>query len=276
VLLDGLTKYAPHLHSLLAAGGQLGGRVLKANVEALERLQNWERQQAPRDCSLLWPRLKLVSCWGDASSASWFRKLALRFPQAAFQRKGLLATEGVITIPDCAGDPSLCIHSGFYEFLDKEGRVRLAGELCAGDSYQVILTTASGLYRYQTGDIVLCDRAARGSEPPILRFIGRTGISSDLVGEKLTEAFVSQCLIDVEEFAVLVPSFTDDAPPACYSTSVLLKSITGSLRTWNDASVSIQTMAMPGESGSSEHFRHAMCIVPWNVTWRGRNGQQRA
>jgi hypothetical protein len=214
VLLDGLTKYAPHLHSLLAAGGQLGGRVLKANVEALERLQNWERQQAPRDCSLLWPRLKLVSCWGDASSASWFRKLALRFPQAAFQRKGLLATEGVITIPDCAGDPSLCIHSGFYEFLDKEGRVRLAGELCAGDSYQVILTTASGLYRYQTGDIVLCDRAARGSEPPILRFIGRTGISSDLVGEKLTEAFVSQCLIDVEEFAVLVPSFTDDAPPA--------------------------------------------------------------
>lgn len=214
VLLDGLDENAPHLCSLLAAGGQLGGRRLETDVAALQRLKDWEKQQAPRDCRVLWPRLKLVSCWGDASSASWYRKLAPQFPQAAFQRKGLLATEAVITIPNCAGDPALCIHSGFYEFLDGEGRALLAGELCAGDSYQVIVTTASGLYRYQIGDVVLCDRAARGAEPPILRFTGRTGISSDLVGEKLTEAFVSQCLSDVEGFAVLVPSFADDAPPA--------------------------------------------------------------
>jgi hypothetical protein len=213
VLLDGLDEYAPHLCSLLATGGQLGGHVLEADVAALQRLQDREKQQDTRDCRILWPRLKLVSCWGDASSASWYRTLAPRFPQSAFQRKGLLATEGVITAPNCSGDPALCIHSGFYEFLDSEGRALLAGELCAGNSYQVIVTTASGLYRYQMGDVVLCDRAARGAEPPILRFTGRTGVSSDLVGEKLTEAFVGKCLSDVEGFAVLVPSFADHAPP---------------------------------------------------------------
>jgi hypothetical protein len=214
VLLDGLDEYAPQLHSLLAAGGQLGGHVLEANVAALQRLQGWEKKQDPRDYRILWPRLRLVSCWGDATSAGWYRKLAARFPQSAFQRKGLLATEGVITVPNCSGDPALCMHSGFYEFLDGEGRTLIAGELRAGNSYEVILTTASGLYRYRIGDLVHCDHAAHGAEPPILRFIGRTGVSSDLIGEKLTEAFVSQCLSDVEGFAILVPLVADHARPA--------------------------------------------------------------
>ena len=70
------------------------------------------------------------------------------------------------------GDNALTPH-GFFEF----------------DGDEVIATTASGLYRYRTGDLL------RDGE-----FIGRKGIVSDLVGEKLTEPFVARCLKNVRGY----------------------------------------------------------------------------
>ena len=49
------------------------------------------------------------------------------------------------------------------------------------------MTTGSGLYRYRTGDLVEV-----GTDGRAIRFIGRTGNVSDLVGEKLSEAQVTR------------------------------------------------------------------------------------
>jgi hypothetical protein len=40
---------------------------------------------------------------------------------------------------------------------------------------------------------------------PVLRFSGRKGLTSDIVGEKLDEGFVLSCLEDVPGFRLLVP-----------------------------------------------------------------------
>lgn len=116
----------------------------------------------------LWPNLKVVSCWASAASKPFAEELAARLPQATLQPKGLLSTECVVT----TGDNELTPH-GFFEF----------------DGDEVIATTASGLYRYRTGDLL------RDGE-----FVGRKGVVSDLVGEKLTEPFVARCLENVRGY----------------------------------------------------------------------------
>lgn len=125
------------------------------------------------------------------------------FPTVHFQPKGLLSTEGVVSIPDDEDLPILSVDSGFYEFVAPDGKVLFSHQLKDGEEYEVVLTTNGGLYRYCTGDIVLCEGYKR--DKPILKFCHRKGITSDMVGEKLTEGFVSDILAHYCEFVMLVP-----------------------------------------------------------------------
>lgn len=154
-----------------------------------------------------WPRLKLVSCWASATSQPFAAELAARLPHARLQPKGLVSTECVVTVPDAGGRPILT-RCGFFEF-ERAQRLSLAHELEAGSIYAVIATTASGLYRYRTGDLVRCDGYSDGAQP-ILEFLGRGEFASDLVGEKLTEPFVADCLHAIRGFRMLVPARRGD------------------------------------------------------------------
>jgi hypothetical protein len=155
----------------------------------------------------LWPRLKVVSCWAAAASKPFADALAARLPHAHLQPKGLLSTETVVTIPGRDDRPVLTEH-GFFEF-EREGRLHLPDEfndeLSLGFVYEVIATTASGLYRYRTGDLVRYEGQSTSGRP-ILEFVGRGNTVSDLVGEKLTEPFVATCLENVPGFRLLVPA----------------------------------------------------------------------
>jgi hypothetical protein len=137
-----------------------------------------------------WPRLRVVSCWASAASTPYAEELARRLPQAQLQPKGLMCTEAVVTIPDENGRPALNPY-GYFEF-ERDGM--LVRELAIGEMYEVIATTASGLYRYRTGDLVRYDGGSN------FEFVGRGNLVSDLVGEKLTETFVARCLQHVRGF----------------------------------------------------------------------------
>ena len=154
-----------------------------------------------------WPRLKLVSCWASAASRPFAEALAARLPHASLQPKGLMSTECVVTVPDSHDRPVLNPH-GFFEF-ERDGRLYLADELAQRAIYEVVATTAGGLYRYRTGDLVRYEGPA-SSGRPILEFIGRGALVCDLVGEKLAEAFVAACLADVPGFRLLLPASEGD------------------------------------------------------------------
>ena len=163
------------------------------------------------DTKMLWPELRLISCWSSASSKVYANKLQQFFPKILIQAKGLLATEGAITLPllntkDNAKQDEgaiLSIQSGFYEFVAKDGQVHLCNELATGETYSVLLTNNSGLYRYNIGDLVTV--TAWYEKTPCLRFDGRTGLNADLCGEKLTEQFVLPHLNTIAGFTLLVP-----------------------------------------------------------------------
>ena len=199
-LLDGLREAAPELRLLLREGGMLDGHCLKAAPAALPRLESCLQSG---DFGLLWPRLKLISAWADASAAGYAEMLQKALPGAFFQPKGLLCTEGVVTVPDDQGRTVAVEGCGFLEFLSRDGKIFLEPELQENSEYQVVMSTAGGLYRYLSGDQVLCAGRSKGKAE--LRFVGRTGLASDLVGEKLAEAFVCGCLAGLPGFRMLLP-----------------------------------------------------------------------
>ena len=168
------------------------------------------RRETRPELRAIWPHLALVSCWGDGPAAAPARDLAARLPGVELQRKGLMATEGVVTVP-FAGLRPLAVRSHFYEFLAPDGTVRLAHQLEAGVDYAVVLTTGSGLYRYRLGDRVRVD--GRVGATPSLTFVGRDDRVSDQRGEKLSDSFVAAALDAVFAFGPR-PSFAMLAPEA--------------------------------------------------------------
>jgi len=158
----------------------------------------------------LWPRLSLISCWADGPSTAAASHLANRCGGITVQRKGLLATEGVVTIPFEGCHPvAICSH--FYEFVGADGQIRLAHQLERNLEYSVLLTTGGGLYRYRLGDRVRVDEIVYNT--PSLRFVGRDDRVSDVCGEKLSDGFVSGVLEQLfagrpPRFALLAPHRT--------------------------------------------------------------------
>lgn len=154
------------------------------------------------DTRAIWPQLDTVSCWTSHTAAAPAAALQKRLPHVFVEGKGLLATEFAGSIPFSLPErpsengggrfsdgllPLLAVNSHFYEFHGANGIVPV-WQTRAGEDYRLIVTTQGGLYRYDTGDHVRV-HALRGGVPQI-EFVGRGGLSSDLCGEKLNEAFV--------------------------------------------------------------------------------------
>lgn len=163
-----------------------------------------------RDLSALWPRLTVVSCWDQGSSRREAAALRDRLPGVHLQGKGLLATEGVMTIPlQGLAQPVLAVDSAYYEFQDDAGHCRGACEVEEGAEYQIVLSTESGFYRYAIGDRVKVHGFA--GTAPLLEFLGRGAQVSDLCGEKLSEPFVVSALQPLGvRFAVVAPAGAQD------------------------------------------------------------------
>jgi hypothetical protein len=174
----------------------------------------------------IWPSLALVSCWADGPSAAYARELQRRLGGVEIQAKGLLATEAFISIP-CVrkGKAALAVRCHFFEFQSASAdhalpsdALLLAHQLEQGREYRVVVTTEGGLYRYQLRDQVVV--VGFENEAPLLRFVGKTDSTSDLVGEKLKAAHVQSALDSAFAECGMQPSFAQLAAEAgaipCY------------------------------------------------------------
>lgn len=157
---------------------------------------------------LLWPRLQVVSCWDQGRARAEAQGLRRWFPGALVQGKGLLATEGVVSIP-WGGRHVAAVRSHVLEFVEPEsGRILPLHRIEAGREYRVLLTTGGGFARYRLGDLVRCTGFV--GRTPALEFLGREGGGCDLVGEKLDPAIAERALAGAEgelplRFAMLAP-----------------------------------------------------------------------
>jgi hypothetical protein len=179
------------------------------------RAAELSNSKADDPCSL-WPGLRVISCWGDAHAKLGCEDLRRRFTSLYIQPKGLLATEAFVTLP-FSGKTPLALRSHFFEFIEEDGACKLAHELRAGAEYELVVTTAGGLWRYSLGDRVRVTGFL--GRTPCLEFIGRSRTVCDLRGEKLSEPFVASVLAQLlaetkslSSFAMLAPENVESFP----------------------------------------------------------------
>ncbi|MBU2709462.1 GH3 family domain-containing protein [Zooshikella harenae] len=127
--------------------------------------------------SRIWPELSLISCWGEGNSVYALKSLAQKFPQAIIQEKGLIATEAFISFPLGVNQniKPISVNSHFFEFINDKGQSKLVNELRQGEEYNLVVSTAGGLYRYFLQDrIKVVDFFYN---LPCLRFIGKPAVN---------------------------------------------------------------------------------------------------
>ena len=106
---------------------------------------------------------------------------------------GLIASEGRMSIPiaDGTAEGVLAVRNQFFEFIPEleHGQARpttlRSHEVGIGEVYYLLLTNASGLYRYDVGDRVRV--TGRVGDAPTIEFLSRGAHACSLAGEKLTE-----------------------------------------------------------------------------------------
>ena len=200
--------------------GRIGGKNLRRARQLQDIIQRTGRLR-PLD---IWPGLNLLAIWTAGSCGAYLRLLKSYYGDVPIRDHGLSASEGRMTIPldDGRSDGVLEIDTHYFEFIpeaeyeSKNPIVLEAHELKQDENYYILLTTSSGLYRYDICDVVRC--AGFYNNTPLLRFLHKGAHISNITGEKISESqvvdavrnCVDQMRINVEYFA-MVPVW--DQPP---------------------------------------------------------------
>jgi len=154
----------------------------------------------------IWPKLKFISCWTSGTSSPFVQAIQKKIPNVIIQGKGLISTEAPVTFPSILAKGFLPLYTHiFMEFENTNGLVFRLHELELGYRYKVIISNTSGLYRYRTHDEVMVTHFY--NEMPCFEFICRDGLCTDMVGEKLTEAFVFECFnqLNIQAYSIAIP-----------------------------------------------------------------------
>lgn len=219
ILLEQAAETADELAAALSGGDWGDGRTHAPMPDrAREVLEVLKR----RDFAALWPRLQVISCWDQARAAGDAARLRTLFPRVDVQGKGLLATEGIVTLtwPDgrhVAASLSHTLHFRAYSEADDavadDALIPLDG-VRKGGVYTVFLSTGNGSELYPLNDVVRCSGFL--VRTPCFDFLYRSGGVCDLRGEKLHTGQAERLIAELERrfalfsFAMLIPARTLD------------------------------------------------------------------
>lgn len=147
------------------------------------------RGTLPESPALPW-QLRRVNCWTGGAASFFVSRLSAALGQDVPVRDaGITASEGFFAIPLDDGDPVAWLGGHVLEFVGEDGAPRWAWEVEVGQEYRLIISTESGLYRYDLGDIVRITGWA-GAAPRMV-FVRKAGNVLNATGEKVTEEQVA-------------------------------------------------------------------------------------
>jgi hypothetical protein len=188
----------------------------------LERIVEQTGTLYPKD---YWP-VSLICCWLGGTIGYQSRALPRYYGSAPARDLGLVSTEGRHTIPlhDTQPEGVLAIDGNYYEFVPAgeiesvQPTVLECHELEPGAEYRLLMTTSSGLYRYDIGDVVRCQGYV--GQAPVLEFLHKAGQCADMEGEKVSghqvaqavETAASELKLRIDCFTAVAVRRADDLP----------------------------------------------------------------
>ena len=175
---------------------KLRWRIFRRNrgrARQLERLIAENGHLYPVD---YWPELAVLAVWSASSAGAYLNTLHRFYGDVPVRDHGLSASEGRMTIPlqDNAAAGILDLATHFFEFIPEEEyssenpNVLAAHELQQDRRYYILLTTSSGLYRYDICDVVAC--VGFYNTTPMLEFLHKGAHIANVTGEKVSESQV--------------------------------------------------------------------------------------
>jgi hypothetical protein len=184
----------------------------RARARRLEQIIAETGRLFPRD---YWPGMQVVAVWTGGSAGAYLSSLRRFYGDVAMRDHGLSASEGRMTIPlhDNRSDGVLDVVTHFFEFIPEREHgcenptVLEAHELQEGESYFILLTTSSGLYRYDIHDVVQCTGFC--GTTPMLKFLHKGAHIANVTGEKVSESQVVTAVCNsVEQMQIHLKHFT--------------------------------------------------------------------
>jgi len=158
-------------------------------ADQLEKLVHRHGRLLPKD---YW-RMDYLANWTGGTMGLYLQDYPEFFGDVPVRDPGLLSSEGRMCIPiaDNTAAGVLEVTSQFFEFIpaeeyeSKSPTLLRSFEVQEGKEYFLVITTSSGLYRYDMGDRVRV--VGWYGRAPIIEFLCRGSHISSLAGEKLTE-----------------------------------------------------------------------------------------
>ncbi|MBW4661088.1 MAG: GH3 auxin-responsive promoter family protein [Drouetiella hepatica Uher 2000/2452] len=199
-------------------------RQWSAHPKRAQELRQILRSQGKLTPKLAWSKLSFVGTARGGTSDFYFERFPDYFGDT-LQFGGVYGTaEGTFAIcHDFNADGSiLSLESGFYEFIPEDQwdaehpKTLLPEELKVGDRYRILVTSYSGFYRYDIGDVI--EVVGFYEQTPMIIFRHRRGGLLSSVTEKTTEFHAVQTLQALQqEFGLKLEDFcitlaTDEFP----------------------------------------------------------------
>jgi len=150
----------------------------------------------PRD---VW-RMSFINNWTGGTLKLYLQRFGEYFGDTPVRDLGLLASEGRFSIPiqDHTSSGILEITSNFFEFIpedeyeQKSPAVLTADQLQVGQKYFLLFSNATGLCRYDIGDLVRVTDFYH--QTPMIEFLNKGAHTSSVTGEKITERQVVEAM----------------------------------------------------------------------------------
>ena len=194
---------------------------LKPNPERAAELRKLKAQYGTVLPKHYWPNLQIVTCWFSGNTKIYFDRVRDCYPsQCFFHEFGYISTEckaGVVLKSNCR-DTVIFGHKNYVEFIHETDidnpnpKIYQAYEAEEGKRYILLVTTCSGLYRYNTNDLVKI--TGFYNQFPCIEFIQKVNGTVSLTGEKLHEQQFIEAVRETEKkTGKIAPFFVGFADP---------------------------------------------------------------
>ena len=161
-----------------------------------------------------WPNLQVVNTWFCGNTRVYFEKIRDSFPpDCVFHEFSYVSTEckAGLVLKSNVPDTVVFGHKNYFEFIHESDldnpnpKIYQAFELKEGQRYNMLVTTSSGLYRYNMTDLL--EVTGYYNEFPTVKFIQKVNGTISLTGEKLHERQFIEAVHETERKTGKIAAF---------------------------------------------------------------------